>query len=97
MLILVVMAAGILIGYRWLPEKLYRLNTLLQLCCTLVLVFCMGALLGRREHLWEELGTLGLDSLLLALIPMALSAAIVFFLTGRRKGRKKPPEKGGRQ
>lgn len=58
----------------------------MQLACTAVLVFCMGIVLGRREDLWRELGTLGWDSFLLAAVPMGLSALLVYALTRRLKG-----------
>lgn len=81
MLILGIFAVGILVGYRWFPDKLKRPNSVLQLICIAALVFCMGAMLGRRESFFEELGRLGLDSLLLAVIPMACSALLVFAAT----------------
>lgn len=91
MLILLIMAAGVLVGYFRLPKKLCKLNTWVQLGCTVVLVFCMGVMLGMRENFWEELASLGLWSLLLAVLPMGCSAALVFLLTRfweKRKGKK---------
>ena len=79
MLILAIFAAGILIGFRWFPERWKRFHGAVQLGCTAALVFCMGVMLGSREHFWSELGRLGLDSLLLAVVPMAFSAVLVFF------------------
>lgn len=92
-LILAVMAAGVLIGYLWLPEKLKKANTWLQLGCTVALVFCMGVLLGRRENLWEELGQFGLWSLLLAVVPMGMSALLVWGMTGLAERRKRRKER----
>ena len=81
MLILLIMAAGVFVGYFLLPKKLCRLNTWIQLGCTVVLVFCMGVVLGMRKNFWEELASLGFWSLLLAVLPMGCSAALVFLLT----------------
>lgn len=95
MLILGIFAAGVLVGYRWLPEKWKRANSILQLVCIVVLVFCMGVTLGRRENFWSELGTMGVDSLLLAVIPMAFSALLVFVSTkwwSKRKKKKQDEE-----
>lgn len=95
MLILGIFAVGVLVGYRWLPEKWKKANSILQLVCIVVLVFCMGVMLGRRENFWSELGTMGVDSLLLAVIPMAFSAILVFvstWLWGRRKKKKQEKE-----
>ena len=41
--ILLVMCAGVLLGARWFPQKLYRFNANLQLLCTVILIFSMGA------------------------------------------------------
>lgn len=94
MLILGIMALGVLIGYKWLPEKWRKPNTMVQLGCTVVLVFCMGVTLGRREDFFAELTGLGLWSLLLAVVPMAFSAVIVWALT--RMWEKKKGGKGGK-
>ncbi|MGI5895269.1 MAG: LysO family transporter [Candidatus Merdivicinus sp.] len=92
MLILAIMAVGVLIGYRFLPKKLQKINTAIQLGCTVALVFCMGVTLGQRENFWAELADLGWWSLLLAVIPMGLSAILVWILTRiwekRREDRK---------
>ena len=97
MLILGIFAVGILVGYRWFPEKLKRPNSVLQLLCIAALVFCMGVMLGSREHFWSELGRLGLDSLLLAVVPMAFSAVLVFFLTRwwEKRRAKRENKEGG--
>lgn len=91
MVILAIMAAGVLIGYLWLPERLKKINTWLQLGCTVALVFCMGVTLGQRENFLGELAQFGLWSLLLAVVPMGLSALAVWALTGlweKRRGGK---------
>ena len=61
--ILLVMCAGVLLGARWFPQKLYRFNANLQLLCTVILIFSMGVSLGARPQFFEELSTLGVQSL----------------------------------
>lgn len=89
MTILVIMAIGILIGYRFLPGKYFKYNSLLQLIFTLLLIFSMGVLLGSRENFLDEITTIGIDSLFLALLPMAGSAIVVYALTTWYKKHKK--------
>lgn len=91
MLILVIMVVGIVIGYKFLPEKYYKLNSRLQLACTILLIFAMGVTLGQRENFKEEILGMGLDSLLLAVLPMIGSALLVYGLTtwAKKKGQGK--------
>ena len=58
-----------------------RVNDLIQLICTLLLIFSMGAGLGRQKGFFRQLGELGAQSFLFFLLPTVLSAVIVYFLT----------------
>lgn len=89
MTILIIMAVGILLGYRFLPSKYFKYNSILQLLFTLLLIFSMGVLLGSRENFREEITTIGIDSLFLALLPMTGSALVVYGLTSWYQKHKK--------
>lgn len=81
MLILLIMAAGVLVGLKWVPQKYTKWNGRLQLVCTLFLIFCMGISLGRRENFIQDLLSLGWQSFVLTLIPVVLSVAAVYTLS----------------
>lgn len=68
-------------GAKFFPIKLKKWNEKLQIILIAILIFAMGISLGSREDFIHELLTLGLDSLILALIPMILSALLVYVLT----------------
>jgi uncharacterized membrane protein YbjE (DUF340 family) len=53
--------------------------------CTALLIFCMGLSLGKRENFLEELSTLGIQSIILAVIPICFSVIVVYLLTKRWK------------
>lgn len=81
MIIFVILAAGVLIGAKFFPPALKKWNEKLQYLSIALLLFAMGISLGSRENFWEELLTLGFDSLILALLPMILSAIFVYLIT----------------
>lgn len=81
MAVLAVMCLGVLLGAKIVPERWKGWNEKGQMICTLLLIFCMGVLLGRREGLADQLASLGLGSLVLAVLPMAGSVALVWPLT----------------
>ena len=81
--ILFVMCLGILVGRFIFPQKAKRWNEGLSLLCTLVLIFSMGAMLGRKEGFLHQLVTLGTQSFLFFLIPTVLSMVAVYLLTKR--------------
>ena len=81
MLILIVMAIGIVIGYTCFPIQWSKANSWLQLVCTAVLIFCMGVSLGSRPDFFQEMAELGIDSLVFALVPIAFSVFLVYVLT----------------
>ena len=88
MITICVMCAGILVGKFFFPERFKKGNELLQTVCTALLIFAMGVTLGQKEDLFDNLLSLGLDSL----IPTAASILIVILLTrgfpGAGKGKK---------
>ena len=81
--ILLVMCLGILVGRFLFPQKAKRWNEGASLLCTLVLIFSMGAMLGRKEGFLHQLLTLGTQSFLFFLIPTLLSIVAVYLLTKR--------------
>ncbi len=91
--ILLVMCVGVLLGAKWFPQALYKCNANLQLICTCLLIFSMGVSLGARPQFFEELSTLGVQSLLFCLLPIAGSVALVYplsrrFLVSRQSDKK---------
>ncbi len=68
--ILLVMCAGVLVGAKLFPRKYAKLNERLQAGCTVLLIFSMGVMLGRRENFLRELAQLGWKSLVLCLHPV---------------------------
>lgn len=81
--ILLVMCLGILVGRFLFPQKGKKWNEIASLLCTLVLIFSMGAMLGRKEGFLHQLLTLGTQSFLFFLIPTLLSIVAVYLLTKR--------------
>ena len=45
------------------------------------MIFSMGVMLGKKDHFFEELSSLGLTSFLFFLIPTVLSIGLVYWLT----------------
>lgn len=89
MWILVVMVVGVLIGFFFFPQKWGKKNLKVQTICTAVLIFAMGVALGSRPGFLNELRSLGLQSLVLAAIPILLSILLVYVLTRRFLEKKK--------
>jgi len=77
------MCLGILVGRFLFPQKAKKWNEGVSLLCTLVLIFSMGAMLGRKEGFLHQLLTLGTQSFLFFLIPTLLSIVAVYLLTKR--------------
>lgn len=83
MLILAIMALGVVVGFFIFPDRKLKWCERGQLICTCLLIFSMGVLLGSRENFISELLAIGVKSLVLAIIPIAFSVAVVYFLTKR--------------
>lgn len=81
MVVLIVMCLGILAGRFIVPKSLKKVNDIISVLCTFLLIFSMGVMLGRKENFIQELATLGFSSLLFLLIPTILSIIIVYLLT----------------
>lgn len=81
MAVFVAMGLGILIGFKWFPEKWHTNNARFQLIATGLLIFSMGVSLGKDPDFMNKLGNLGLESLLYALIPILFSTILVYYFT----------------
>lgn len=75
------MCAGVALGATVFPTALKRANEKLTLISTGLLIFSMGAMLGGRDAFLDELASLGLSSLVFAILPIAFSVACVYVLT----------------
>lgn len=88
---IVIMFAGVLVGATVFPRGLKKWNGRLQLGMTGLLIFTMGVSLGSRPGFLEELGTIGLKSLVFAVLPILASVALVYPVSRRfleRPGRE---------
>lgn len=83
MLTILLMCAGMLVGKLLFPERWANANSRLQVVLTVLLIFTMGVSIGRNDDLLGNLASIGLDSALFCVIPMAASVAIVY-VVGRR-------------
>ncbi len=81
--IILVMLVGMAVGHFFFPQSWKRANEILQLLCTLGLIFSMGVMLGRKEEFLAELASMGLVSFLFFIIPTLFSVLLVYFLTKR--------------
>ena len=72
---------GILVGRVSILRRAKKKNEYLSLFCTFILIFSMGVMLGKKDHFFEELSSLGLTSFLFFLIPTVLSIGLVYWLT----------------
>lgn len=77
---LFVMILGI-VADRFFPAGAKKKNEMVQLACTLLLIFSMGLTLGQQQDLFSEFGKIGGQSFLFFLLPTAGSAAVVYLLT----------------
>lgn len=82
MQIILIMLLGMLVGH-WFPERHKKKNEYFQIICTTLLIFSMGVTLGSRENFIQDLGNLGIQSLLFCLIPSVFSILLVFVLSRR--------------
>lgn len=92
---MLIMFAGVLVGATVFPQSLKKWNGRLQLGMTALLIFTMGVSLGSRPGFLEELGAIGLKSLIFALLPILFSVALVYPLSKRYLERPKEGEEGG--
>ncbi|HCL02213.1 MAG TPA: hypothetical protein DHW61_07335 [Lachnoclostridium phytofermentans] len=92
--ILIIMGIGIFIGLKFFPDKYKKKNEKMQMVCTILIIFSMGVMLGRRENFLQEITSLGLTSFLYFFIPTLFSILIVYLLT-RLFMKNKSKEKEG--
>ncbi len=92
---ILIMFAGVLVGATAFPQNLKKWNSRLQLGMTALLIFTMGVSLGSRPGFLEELGAIGLKSLIFALLPILFSVALVYPLSKRFLERPEEGEEGG--
>lgn len=71
----------VLVGRVSILRRAKKKNEYLSLFCTFILIFSMGVMLGKKDHFFEELSSLGLTSFLFFLIPTVLSIGLVYWLT----------------
>lgn len=86
MLTIALMCLGAVVGKFVLPRWWARANSRVQLVLTVLLIFTMGVSIGRNEDLLRNLTTIGLDSALFCLIPMAASVVLAHLLARRTFG-----------
>ncbi len=79
--ILVIMCLGIFVGSKIFSNRYKKINERLQFTCTIILIFSMGVMLGKRENFMQELSILGVESFIFFIIPMIFSVVLVYFLT----------------
>lgn len=96
MLIIGIMCVGIIIGHFVFPQKLKNKNEALQMICTILLIFSMGVMLGKKENFFSDLTRLGFQSFLFFIIPTGLSLFLTYFLTEQfmKKGEVEESRKG---
>ena len=98
--ILLVMCVGILVGAKVFPRKHSKIIERLQTVTTVLLIFSMGVMLGRRENFLQELAQVGWRSFVLCLLPVVGSVALVYVLTrsmAREKAREAAEKKAARE
>ena len=95
--ILIVMCMGILVGRLFRSGRIKKVNELLSLACTFVLIFAMGGTLGQRENFVREFLSLGGASFLFFAFPTFFSIVFVYILTRNFMGRKKYETRGKKE
>lgn len=76
-----IMCLGALVGATVFPSKLKVWNSRLQTAAIALLIFTMGVGLGSRPDFLSEVAGIGLESLVLAVVPAALSVAVIYPLS----------------
>lgn len=87
MLETLIMLVGVILGYFMLRLKnstqknIIDLNGKVQVIIVALIIFIMGINLGSIDNFAHKILTMGLQSLLFALIPTAFSVAVVYFFS----------------
>lgn len=81
MIVIIIMIIGILVGLKFFPKSLHKVNQYVQIICVAILIFSMGVKLGSRDNFLKELSSIGIGSLIFAIVPIIFSVILVYFLT----------------
>lgn len=87
---ILIMGAGIALGYKTGFSSKSRFRDLFQKGCLLVILFLLGHQLGANEEVASSMTSMGLTGLLLCLAAMAGSFIVVLALRMALEGRKSP-------
>lgn len=81
MKLIISLLLGCLIGYLFnLSKKTLKINSSLQLVIIFILLFSMGLSIGINPKILNNLDTIGLSSLIFALLTTVFSIVFVFFI-----------------
>ncbi len=78
---MIFLLVGMVIGWKFFPEKWNKANINIQLISTLVLIFSMGVSLGSRPSFLREISSMGMKSLAFAALAILGSIIVVYPLT----------------
>ena len=87
MLECIIMLIGAIVGYLLLKinettrRKISSYNNTLQLITVALIIFIMGVNLGSIDEFASKMVTLGLQSLIFAIVPTLFSIIIVYYLS----------------
>lgn len=86
--VIIIMILGAILGMKLFPQKYSALNERFQILCISILIFSMGVMLGKRDNFFNELSSIGLKSIVLAIVPIICSIILVYILTKKYIGDK---------
>ncbi len=87
---ILIMGAGIALGYKTGFSSKSRSRSRFQTACLLIILFLLGHQLGGNEDVAASVTSMGLTGLLLCLAAMAGSFFVVLLLRMALEGRKSP-------
>ena len=93
---IIILLISAVVGYFLVPKEnkiILEIIKYVQLGCTLILIFSMGAMLGAKENFFDDLLNLGLTSVILCIVPVIFSIICVFFLSKKFIYKKKEDKK----
>lgn len=79
--IILIMLIGAIIGKKFFPSRLKKINEHLQMICVISLIFLMGVSLGQTEGFLNEIYEIGFVSVIFSIVPMIFSLLLVYFLS----------------
>lgn len=83
MIILLIMAIGVFVGFKFFPEKWQKYNHYVQVGSIIALIFFMGIGLGSNPTFMEQLLGLGIKGFIFAIVPIICSVGVVYVLTNK--------------